>query len=165
MRKNQGFLLRRDRKSASADNFWTLIVMALIFIVNHHPHGTLKFNPKQISKKPTHQSIPGLDSFRYAVTEQGKADLFQDWHRAFRETSLRLLQNIQLLWKKPKRGYPDPLLKVYFGIGSCILAEMLRVTFLHPTLNLIIGAIFPSLSYYFLKILCPGKNFNPGLIW
>ena len=41
--------------------------------------------------------------------------------------------------------------------------------FAHLTLSLIIGVIFLSLSYYFLKILCPGKknltHFSPFLRW
>ena len=40
--------------------------MALIFIVNHHPHGALK---SDFQIPPIDQSIPGVDSFRYAVTE------------------------------------------------------------------------------------------------
>ena len=53
---NQEFLLRRDGKTVSTDNFWTLIGMALIFIVNNHNeiiHMGHSKNPKQISKKPT----------------------------------------------------------------------------------------------------------------
>ena len=41
---------------------------------------------------------------------------------------------LQTTWEKAKKRLPRPyfeILVVYFGIGSCILAEMLRVTFLH----------------------------------
>ena len=77
-------------------------------------------NLKQISKKNTHKSIPGFGSFRYAVKEKwgGKEMIepFQD--SSFQETSPRLdmLQYLQLLDKKLKRGYPIPILKLLESI-------------------------------------------------
>ena len=90
----------------------------------------LSNSPKQISNIPTHQSIGGLSSFRYAVTDKrrrkGKAGPFQDW--PFWETSFRLdmFQNIQLPEKKPKRGYPIPILNFWWCILGLTLIFYLK---------------------------------------
>ena len=69
-------------------------------------------------------------------------------------------------WEKVKKRLPRPsfeILVVYFGIGSFILVEMLRVSdsFAHLTLNLIIGAIFPSLiNYYFSQNIVSREEFQ-----
>ena len=57
---------------------------------------------------------------------------------------------LQTTWEKAKKRLPRPyfeILVVYFGIGSCILAEILRVTFLH------IWPWISSFVLYFLVLL------------